>query len=227
MPKTEPPADLTRIFSDIARTFLDARTVDETLDRVVHLAVRTVDSCDFAGVSIVQRGGDITTPAASHHHAAECDELQYEFAEGPCVSAIWKQETFESDDLSQERRWPKWAPRAVELGAASLVSYRLFVKQDTLGALNLYAGKPRAFDEVDRETGVIFASHAAVALAGARRQAQLDAAIVVAKATGMLMGRRGITSEQATEVLRRAALRTNSKLSEIAERIVGQRSSHP
>ncbi|MDP8976757.1 MAG: GAF and ANTAR domain-containing protein [Actinomycetota bacterium] len=149
--------------------------------------------------------------------------MQYQFGEGPCVSAIWDQETSESDDLTQEGRWPKWAPRAVEVGAASLVSFRLFVEQDTLGALNLYAGRPRAFDEVDRETGVIFASHAAVALSGARRKERMDGAIVAAKAVGMLMGRRGITSEQAMDVLRRAALQTNSKLSEVAERIVSQR----
>ncbi len=225
MPKTELPSDLTRTFSDIARTFLAAETVDETLDRTVHLAVETIESCDFAGVSIVQLGGEITTPAASHDKAAECDELQYQFREGPCVSAIWDQETFESEDLTQERRWPKWAPRAVEVGAASLVSYRLFVKQDTLGALNLYAGKPRAFDDVDRETAVIFASHAAVALSGAQRMERMDGAVVAAKAAGMLMGRRGITSEQAMDVLRRAALQTNSKLSEVAERIVNQRPS--
>jgi GAF domain-containing protein len=225
MTTTELPADITRTFSDIARTLFAAETVDGTLEQLVDLAVATVEGCDFAGVSIVQLGGDITTPAASHQKAAKCDELQYEFAEGPCVSAIWEQQTFESEDLTQERRWPKWAPRAVELGAASLVSFRLFVKENTLGALNLYAGRPRAFDDVDRETGVIFASHAAVALSGAQRQARQDAAIVAAKATGMLMGRRGITSEQAMDILRRAALHTNSKLQEVADRLVSQRHS--
>ncbi len=222
MPTREPAEDIARIVADISRVLLAAETVDETLERVVELAAETVEGCDNCGVSIVQRGGDITTPAATSENVAKCDELQYEFGEGPCVSAIWEQQTFESDDLTQERRWPKWAPRAIELGANSLVSFRLFVKEDTLGALNLYAGKPRAFDDVDRAVGAILASHGAIALSGAQRQARMEGAVVVAKATGMLMERRGITSAQALRLLQRAAIRTDIKLQEVAERLVGR-----
>ena len=223
MPTREPPGELTRTFAEIARMLLDADTVDQTLERVVNLAVETVEGCDYAGVSMVHRGGEITTPVASNKIVATCDALQYEFGEGPCVSAIWKHQTFESEDLGEERRWPQWSPRAVELGAASLVSFRLFVKEDTLGALNLYAGRPRAFDDVDRETGLIFASHAAVALSGAQKQARFNAAIVVAKAMGMLMERGSMSSEQALNVLRRAAERMNLKLQEVAEKVVGRK----
>ncbi len=222
MPTTEPAEEIARIVGEISRVLLAAETVDDTLKRVVELAVETVEGCDACGVSIVQLGGDIATPAATGENVAKCDELQYEFGEGPCVSAIWEHQTFESHDLTQERRWPKWAPRAVELGANSLVSFRLFVKDDTLGALNLYAGRPRAFDDVDRAVGAILASHGAVALTGARRQARFDAAVVVAKATGMLMERRGITSAQALELLQRAAIRSDTKVQEVAERFVGR-----
>ncbi|MDQ3569234.1 MAG: GAF and ANTAR domain-containing protein [Actinomycetota bacterium] len=206
----------------MARALLAAETVNETLQRVVDLAVETVEGCDNCGVSVVQRGGQITTPAATSDGVAQCDALQYEFGEGPCVSAIWEQQTFESEDLAQEQRWPNWAPRAVELGANSLVSFRLFVKKDTLGALNLYAGKPRAFDDVDRAVGAILAAHGAVALSGAQRQERLEGAIVVAKATGMLMERRGITSDQAMELLQRAAIRTDTKLQRVAEQFLGR-----
>jgi len=223
MSDTEQRGDITRTFAEIARALLAAETVDRTLQRIVNLAVGTVGGCDYAGVSIVQPGGEITTPAATHDNVARCDELQYEFGEGPCVSAIWDRETFESDDLKEEKRWPRWAPQAVELGACSLISFRLFVHEDTLGALNLYAGTRCAFDDIDRDTGVIFAAHASVALSGAQRQARHDSEIVVAKATGMLMGARGIGSAQALELLHRAAIRTNSKLADVAERFVERR----
>ncbi len=226
MPTTEPAEDIARVVARITHVLLAAETADETLQRIVELAAETVEGCDNCGVSIVQLGGDITTPAATSESVAKCDELQYAFGEGPCVSAIWEQQTFESDDLTQERRWPKWAPRAVELGANSLVSFRLFVKEDTLGALNLYAGKPGAFDDVDRAVGAILASHGAMALSGARRQARLEGAVVVAKATGMLMERRGITSAQALELLQRAAIRTDTKLQVVAERFVGRHHPH-
>ncbi len=219
MQTREPPGEVTRTFAEIARMLFDAESVDQTLQRIVHLAAETVEGCDYAGVSFVERGGEINTPVATHPVVAGCDGLQYEFGEGPCLSAIWEKQTFESEDLTRERRWPRWSPRAVELGAGSMMSFRLFVKESTLGALNLYAGRPGAFDDVDREMGLIFASHAAIALSGAVRQAQLDAAIVVGKAMGMLMERGGITSEQAFDLLQRAAERTSLKLREVAERV--------
>lgn len=219
----EQPSEINRAFADIARILLDADTVDETLHQVVHLAVATVDGCQWAAVSVVQAGGGITTPAASSDLGAQCDGLQYELQEGPCVGAIWKRQTFESKDLRREKRWPRWAPRAVTLGALSLISFRLFVRDDTLGALNLYAGKPGAFDDADRATGAIFASHAAVALLGAQREARRDRAIVIAKATGMLMERRNITSDQAMDLLSRAALRVNLRLADLAQRVVDRR----
>jgi GAF domain-containing protein len=225
MQKKEAPGDIAKVFAEIAQTLLGADTVDETLRQIVHLAVGTVDGCDSAGVSIVEIGGAIATPAATNESVAKCDQLQQDLGEGPSVSVIWERQTFQSDDLTKEGRWPEWVPRAVELGMASLISFRLFVRENTLGALNLYSGVPRAFDDVDCEMGVIFASHAAVALLGAQRQARSDGAVVVAKATGMLMGTRSITSDQALEVLRRAAIRTNTRLQEVAERFVGRRDS--
>ena len=220
---TGEPDELSGAFSQIAPALLSAETVDELLERVVGLAVETVNACDYAAVSVVEMGGGISTPAASDDVAARCDALQYEFGEGPCVSAIWERQTFESEDLSVEERWPQWAPRAVAVGASSLMSFRLFVKANTLGALNLYARTPRSFDDIDRAAGAIFASLAAVALAGAQRQERFDGAIVIAKATGMLMERRGITSDQALDVLTRAARQLEVKVQEVAERVVQRR----
>lgn len=227
MATRDQPADLTSVFADIARTLLAAETVEETLARVVRLATETVEGCDYAAVSVVHADAGITTPAASHDIGAQCDALQYELQEGPCVGSIWERQTFESEDLAQETRWPRWGPRAVALGVASLISFRLFVQDDTLGALNLYAGRPRAFDDVDRATGAIFASHAAVALSGAQRQAKLDRATVIAKATGMLMERRSITAEQAFDVLQRAAQRMNVRLRDVAEGVVERQRPRP
>ena len=49
-------------------------------------------------------------------------------------------------DMSREQRWPKFAIRALEAGAASMLSFQLYVEGDNLGALNLYQPLNRRAD---------------------------------------------------------------------------------
>ena len=59
------------------------------------------------------------------------------------------------------------AERALALDVASMLSFRLFVEGDDLGALNLYSPDTHAFDDESEHVGLLFAGHAAVALATA------------------------------------------------------------
>src|SRR4051795_3565530 len=57
---------------------------------------------------------------------------------------------FITGDLLAERRWPQFSLRAhQETGVTSILSIRLFVQHDTMGALNLYSTQPDAFDATD------------------------------------------------------------------------------
>jgi len=132
---------------------------------------RSAPPPDHAGVSIVERNDEIDTPAASDDVPRHVDELQYESNEGPCLDAIREHAVFQTDDLRAERRWPNFSTRATrETGVRSVLSFRLFVEQDTLGALNLYSKRTSAFDADSRRIGEVFAAHAAVALEGARER---------------------------------------------------------
>ncbi len=63
-------------------------------------------------VSIVQ-GRDILTPARSDDVVRRGHALQYQFDEGPCLDSVRCHATVISQDLRQEKRWPRWAPRVV------------------------------------------------------------------------------------------------------------------
>ena len=63
--------------------------------------------------------------------------------------------------------WPMFAARALDAGIESMLAFRLFVCEETLGALDLYSRQRGAFDESARAFGTVFAAHAALALAGA------------------------------------------------------------
>lgn len=66
------------------------------------------------------------------------DRIQYATGQGPCLDAIREHRVFVPEDLLAERRWPLFSARAVaETGVRSILSFRLFLQQDTLGSLNL------------------------------------------------------------------------------------------
>ncbi len=228
------PPDVAETFSEIARRLYRAETVEETLQEIAELACQTVAGCDAAGISFV-RGNRVETPAQTDPAVGDLDALQSEVGQGPCMDAIEEHETFYAEDLSGEERWPIFAPKAVEKGMTSLLSYRLFIEEDdsgdrTMGALNLYSRKRAAYDEAAREVGAILASHASVALAAAQALARekdqvvnlqqaLTSRDVIGQAKGVLMERERLTADQAFDVLRRASQHLNVKLRDVAERV--------
>ncbi len=159
--------------AEVARSLQAETTAQETLQKMVELAVTTIEGCDHAGVSVFN--GEFETPAASDDVPLQVDRLQYESGEGPCLSAIRDHDVFLADDLSTDDRWPNFSSRAAaETGVRSMLSFRLFLEQDTLGSLNLYSRRARAFDEDSRRVGEVFAAHAAVAFQSAREHERVD-----------------------------------------------------
>ena len=156
----------------IARVLFTAGTVEETLLRIVHAARDTIEGCDYAGLSLLEAGERVTSPAVTDSVVAEVDAAQYETGEGPYLEVITAGvDALYAEDLSEDTRWPAFGPRAVAAGLRSLLAFRLFA-DGTLGALSLYARLPRAYGVTDRAAGLIFATHAGIALAAAQDRAQ-------------------------------------------------------
>lgn len=187
----------------IARELAAARTVDETLQRVVDLGQNYVPGCDAASLSIIH-DRVVSTPAYSHRLSYEVDQAQYRTGEGPCLEAIVQRDTTLLPDLEAETRWPLWREAIAEHGVRSMISFRLAVlpgDDATIGALNMLSTHTDAFGEESRLLGEVFASHAAVALRAAFTEAGLEQALaareLVTQAKGILMEREGLTARQA------------------------------
>jgi transcriptional regulator with GAF, ATPase, and Fis domain len=220
--------DLSERIAAAARTLSSERDVQHTLAASVGLATELIEGCDEAGVSIVHGRRAIETPAATSELVERGDKLQYDMQEGPCLDAIWDQETVYSRDLAAESRWPDWGPRVVEeLGVRSMLCFRLFTTKDTLGALNLYSRRAGAFTEDDAVEGLALAAHVAVALVSATQIEGLNAAAVnrtvIGQAQGILMERYDIDSERAFSLLRRVSQDSNQRLRWIAAELVRTR----
>ena len=221
------PRDFDERLASIARELLNEPDVQHTLQRVVEAAAENLGPEMWVSVSLVTQRREIETPATSDHRAARADQLQYELRQGPCLDAIWEQETFQIDDMTADERYPRWSKAVSEqTDIRSSLSLQLFTdeQQNSLGGLNLYSPQPHAFDPETRGEGLAFAAQAAVALRSAQTEEHLRTAMatrtLIGQAQGILMERLQITPDQAFGVLSRLSQQTNVKLREVAARLV-------
>lgn len=216
--------DLSLVFADFARDLLDKETVQSTLEEIVELAVSEIQGCEFAGVSLLRKGGHLTTPAATHPLVEQADRLQAVTGQGPYREAADVRDVYFIDDTTTETRWPDFVAHVSQLGIRSMMSCQLFTHRDALGCLNLYSTEVKAFDEGSARVGELLAAHAAVALSSAQNAETLRGAIRtrerIGEATGILMERYKLTSDQAFSLLAKASQNLNTKLRELAEEIV-------
>jgi GAF domain-containing protein len=217
-------AHLGETMSRVARRLQEEHgDVDATLEAITAAAVAAVPGADECGISYVIGRERVEPRAATSDLPREVDRLQTRLGEGPCLDAVFEEEIVRVDDVSGEGRWPRFAAEAAGLGAGSMMCFRLFVSGDRLGALNVYARPADAFDEEAREIGQMFASHAAVALAGAEHESNLRIGMgnrdLIGQAKGILMERHRLTAEQAFGVLARASQELNRKLLDIAREL--------
>lgn len=219
--------ELAQQLSRFARSLEAEDDPDKMLDEVVAAAVRLVPGADEGSISVVVGRKSTESQHPSGELPRRVDAVQTEVGEGPCLDAVFEQQTVRVPDMAQEQRWPRFARRAAELGAMSMLSFQLYVERDNLGALNLYSYEPNAFDDESEHIGLLFASHAAIAFADARKVEQLRIGLgsrdLIGQAKGILMERFDITANQAFSVLVRVSQHRNRKLRDVAEELATTR----
>ncbi|GLZ47682.1 hypothetical protein Acsp06_38670 [Actinomycetospora sp. NBRC 106375] len=209
------------------------------VERVMDAAHRVVPGADI--VSVVLRGPDgrLDTVASSHPAAQQADALQDEVGEGPSHTAMHNTGVGASMDhmLGPDAPWPAFGVRAAEdLQLGAVLSTGMFPggAPPRFGALNFYSWTADGLDAADRDHALVLAAHAATAIAAVQgrtaaelRESQLREALqsrdVIGQAKGVLMERRGLTSDEAFDVLRRTSQDLNVKLREVAETLVTRR----
>ncbi|WP_433872814.1 GAF and ANTAR domain-containing protein [Saccharopolyspora sp. CA-218241] len=210
----------------MSRDLLAQETVQGTLDSISAHAVDLVDGCEAAGIMVVHRKGRVETASATDDLVRISDETQAELGEGPCLdAAAHSTPAYRIADMAGEgHRWRHYAPRARDLGIGSMMGLLLYTDEDELGALDFYSSRPGAFTDRSERLGWVLASHAAVAFSSARSSAQLQSAIGtrqdIGEALGIIMERRKVPEEQAFALLRQASQHGNTKLRDIAQRVI-------
>jgi GAF domain-containing protein len=216
-------------FAQLALEMHEAGGVEETVESVVQFALQALN-CTYAGVALHTRGGQPEVPAVTDPVVAEIYRFQMNGQEGPLIATMRDRSPVLVRDTTTETRWPEWAAKVSALGVRSVLDVPLRLGDESslrVGVLGLYSPSPDAFDADDEAIAHILARHASVALATARHERSMAAAVdarkLVGQAMGILMERYAIDGDRAFAILKRYSQDTNTKLRDVAQGLIDTR----
>jgi hypothetical protein len=218
-------------FVELADTLVTDYDVIDFLDLLAHRIVEllAVTAC---GVLVADHHGTLNLLAASSEQTRLLELFQWQNAQGPCLDSCRSGDSVHCEDLSQaEGRWPLFAPAAVATGYRAVHALPMRLREEIVGAVNLFSAEPGPLDSEDIELGQALADVATIGILHERvvrrgeeitdqLHSALNSRILIEQAKGVLAQRLGISVDQAFTVLRGHARRTNNKLTEVAHAVV-------
>ncbi|OZD69848.1 hypothetical protein CH272_11385 [Rhodococcus sp. 05-340-1] len=224
--------DLRSSLVDLSKLPVTDLSLSDTLSHVAQLAVRAVPGADGAGLTLLHPDRPDTIVASAEFVRA-VDDIQYGLGQGPSITAAAEGITVRSGSLESDPQWPEFGPKVGRMGVHSVLSLPLITAGGVLGAMNVYARRPDAFDARAAELGELFAVPAAVSVQNARALSsaarlteQLEMALsnrsVIDQAIGVLISRSGCTGAQGYDKLRSLSQSEHKKVAVVAEAMVGE-----
>jgi hypothetical protein len=142
------------------------------------------------------------------------------------------------DDLAaSSARWPAFAQRAAEYGFKAIVALPLRLRDERIGALNLFLEDTGPMTATDVSVGQALADVATIGIVHQRilshseqvnqqLQTALNTRLIIEQAKGVLAERGTLDMDRAFNLLRQHARRTNRRLADLARDVVGGASTH-
>ena len=170
--------------------------------------------------------------AASDERVELLELLQLQADEGPCVDAFTTGEPLAVQDLSAAAdRWPRFAPTAVDLGWVGVHAFPMRLREERVGAINLFDRVGRELDEADRALAGGLADIATIGILHERALQDREAVVeqlrtalrtrvVIEQAKGHLGHALGVDVQTAFELLRTRARATRTRLHDLATAVV-------
>jgi GAF domain-containing protein len=228
-----PVADqrLTRTFVELADTLVDDY---DLIDFAHRLTTRCVELLGIAEAGVILRrpGGELQVLASSSELARFVELIEVQVDDGPCVEAWEDGKVVRSDRLAADlERWPRFVPLAMEAGFRSAYGIPMRLRDERIGALNLFAEEEHGLNDDDEDLALALADIATIGITHAwsvqdhatlaeQLQSALDSRVTIEQAKGVLMARAGVAPEAAFEVLRQHARSRNRRLTEVAADVV-------
>jgi transcriptional regulator with GAF, ATPase, and Fis domain len=222
---------LSDTFVELTDTMVAGFDVIDFLHVLTDRSVQLLD-VDAAGLLLADPRGELRVVAASSEAARLIELFQLQNDQGPCLDCYRTGTTVHAADLTTEAgRWPRFAPAARQAGFTAVQALPMRLREQIIGALNLFRASPGAFAAADIRIGQALADVATISLLherGMRRsetlneqlQNALNSRVIIEQAKGKLAERLGVDMDQAFSLLRDFARARNRRLSELAQAFV-------
>jgi GAF domain-containing protein len=225
-----PEALLARAFVRLADTLVSDFDI---VDFLYGLSVnsREILRADAAGVMLTDGRGRLRVIASSEERMRLLELFELQGAQGPCLDAFSSGAALQAGASDSRARWPVFAPHASEVGFQRMCAVPLRVRDDVIGALNLFRSSDEAFTDTEMDIAQAMAEIAAVALIQERAlrehnllieqlQTALNSRVIIEQAKGMLAEYLTVTVDEAFLLIRTYTRNRNRKLAEVANEIV-------
>ena len=170
--------------------------------------------------------------AASSEEAGLLELFQLQNDQGPCLDCFRTGRPVTAGDLTDPgQRWPRFAEAAARSGFRTVEALPMRLRDQVIGALNLFRAEPDPIDPADLRIGQALADVATIGLLHERNvrrreavaeqlQAALNSRVVIEQAKGKLAERLTIDMDRAFNMLRDYARNTNQHLTDVARTLV-------
>jgi GAF domain-containing protein len=219
------------LFVEVADTLVDEFDLLEFLHTVAMDAAELTGS-SVVGLMLADHDGVLGPMAASSESARLLELFQAQRAEGPCLDCFRTGHEVADIDLpSSTSRWPDFAPRALELGFQTAHCFPLRLRDQVIGALNVFRDLPTPLDAEERRVVRALADVATISLMQERalRRAEqlteqlqfaLNSRVVIEQAKGALARTLDCGVDAAFVALRDHARRHRLKLTDLARLVL-------
>jgi GAF domain-containing protein len=222
---------LSDTFVELADTMVADFDILDFLHLLTDRSVRLL-TASAAGVVLADPRGALRVAAASSEEVGLLELFQLQNDQGPCLECFRTGRPVTAADLADpDRRWPRFAHAAVQAGFRTVEALPMRLREQVIGALNLFRAAPGAFDPADLRIAQALADVATIGLLHERNvrrretiaeqlQAALNSRVVIEQAKGKLAERLSIDTDRAFAMLRDYARSTNQHLTDVARDFV-------
>ncbi len=222
---------LNATFVELTDTMVAGFDMIDFLHVLTNRSVQLLDA-SAAGLLLADPRGELQVVAASSEAARLLELFQLQNDQGPCLDCFRSGQPVSAADLTAEAdRWPRFAASARQAGFAAVQALPMRLRDQVIGALNLFRAEPGAFGPEAVDVGQALADVATISLLHERNlrhsdmlaeqlQAALNSRVIIEQAKGILAERLGLNMEQAFSLLRDFSRNRNLRLSDVAEAFV-------
>ncbi|MFJ8915540.1 GAF and ANTAR domain-containing protein [Amycolatopsis sp. NPDC102389] len=228
---TDVAADLRETFVQLADTLVDDFDLVEFLDVLAFRCVELL-GVPAAGLVLADPRGELTLVTASDEETRLLELFQVRNSEGPCLDCYEKAEPVTCPDLTRAHgRWPKFAVAAENAGFRSVYALPMRLREEVIGALNLFGTGPASLGDEEARLGQALADVATIGIlhqrlvqrkeiVTAQLQTALNSRVIIEQAKGVLAERMRVSVGDAFGVLRAYARSNNRKILAVATGII-------